>query len=94
VPVFGQFVADRPVGVDDIVAGAVDQMEDYRAALDMAEEARAEPGAVAGAFDETRQIGQDKFLVVEPYHAKLGAQRGERIVGDLGPRVRDAREKR
>src|SRR5207237_2316984 len=76
VTVTGELVADRAVGADDILFGAVDQMQDYGAALDMAEKAGAETGSLAGAFDQTRQIGEHKFgVVVEAHDAELGMQR-------------------
>src|SRR6516164_7014616 len=69
-------------------------MEDHRAALDMAEKPGADPGTVAGALDQTGEVGQDDFLVVQPYDAELRLQRRERIVGDLRPGVRDRSEER
>src|ERR1051326_3703235 len=55
VTVTGKLVPDRAVGADDILLGAVNQMQDHRAALDMAEKAGAETGPLAGALD---QIGR------------------------------------
>src|SRR5262249_36925206 len=46
--------ADRAIGADHVLLRAVDQMQDHSAALGMAEEAVAEPCAVAGALDEAR----------------------------------------
>ena len=54
----GQLFADRAVGAGDIVEGAVDEMQDDRAALDMAEKAGADPGALARPLDQSREIGQ------------------------------------
>ncbi len=89
----GELGADRAVGGDGVVLGAVDQVQDHGAALDMAEKAGTEPGAVARAFDEAGEVGEDEFgVVAEPDDAELRVERGERIVGDLRPRVRDARK--
>src|ERR1051326_6642404 len=46
--VIGELPANRPIGGDDVLLGAVDQMEDDGAALDMSHEAGAEPGALPG----------------------------------------------
>ena len=47
VAVGGELAADRALGADHILLGAVDQVQEHGAALDMAEEAVAEPGAFA-----------------------------------------------
>src|SRR5690242_12202522 len=64
-------------------------MQQHRAALHMAEKARAETGAVMGALDETRQIGDDEFLAVDADHAELRGEGGERVIGDLRPGAAD-----
>ena len=53
----------------------------------MAEEARAEPGALVRAFDQAGNVGHHELAVADLHHAQPGMQRGEGIVGDLGPRV-------
>ena len=35
------------------------------------------------AFDQAGNVGQHEFAAVDPHHAELRMQRGERIVGDL-----------
>src|SRR6185437_11133030 len=82
------------VGRRDIFLSAVDQMQQRAAALDMAEEARAQTGAVMGAFDQAGNIGHDELAVADLHHAKAGMKRREGIIGDLGPRVRRRREER
>ena len=67
-------------------------MDHHRAALDMAEKAGAEAGALAGPLDQPRKIGQHELLVMAAHDAKLRLQGGERVVGDLGPGVRDRGE--
>jgi hypothetical protein len=44
----------------------------------------AQPPALRGAFDQTRQIGHDELVVVAAHDAQLRLQRREGIVGDLG----------
>ena len=66
--------------------GAVDQMQDRAAAFGMAEESVAKPDAFMRAFDQARQIGQHEIGLVDAHHAELRLQRGEGIIGDLGPR--------
>ncbi len=72
VAVIGELAADRPIGADDVLLGPVDQVEDHGAALDMPQEAGAEPGAVAGALDEPGQVGEHEFrIVAEPHDPEL-----------------------
>src|SRR6516165_7583271 len=92
VTVEGELLADRAISVGDIFEGAVDQVEDHRATLDMAEKAGADPGTLAGTLDQTGEVGQHELFVMQPYDAKLRPQGRERIVGDLGPGVRDRGE--
>ena len=44
-----------------MLAGAVDQMEQHAAALDMAEEAVAEAGAFVRALDQAGNVGEHEF---------------------------------
>ena len=44
-----------------MLAGAVDEMQQHAAALDMAEEAVAEAGALMGALDQARNVGEHEF---------------------------------
>ena len=50
--------AHGAVGGGHIVAGGIDEMQQHAAALDMAEEARAEAGALVRALDQARDVGQ------------------------------------
>ena len=52
-------------------------------ALDVGEEVVAEPRALAGAFDETRDVGDDELTVAVLDRAQDRHQRGERVAGDL-----------
>ena len=92
--VIGEFAADRPIGADDVILGPIDQMEDHCAALDMAKEAGAEPGAFAGPLDQPRQVREHELCIIEPHHPELGMQCGERVVGDFRPGVRQAGKQR
>ena len=71
------------VGLAGVLAGAVDEMQQHAAALDMAEEAVAQAGAFMRAFDQAGNVGEHEFAAVDADHAELRMQRGERIVGDL-----------
>ena len=54
-----------------MLAGAVDEMEQDAAALDMAEKTVAEPGAFMGAGDEARNVRQDELAAIDRDHAEL-----------------------
>ena len=58
-------------------------MQQNLVALDVAEEARAEPGAFAGALDQARDVGEHEVDVAGAHDAEVWMQRRERIVGDL-----------
>ena len=45
-------------------AGAVDQVQQHAAALDMAEEAVAEAGAFMRALDQAGNVGEHEFAAV------------------------------
>ena len=66
-----------------MLAGAVDEMQQHPAALDMAEKAVAETEALVGAFDQARNIRQHEFAAVDRDDAELRMQRGEGIIGDF-----------
>ena len=71
------------VGLAGMLAGAVDQMQQHAAALDVAEEAVAEARAFVRAFDQAGNVGQHELAAVALDHAELRVERGEGIVGDL-----------
>ena len=63
--------------------------------LDVAQELDAESVSFVRSFDQTGDIGDDEAAeVVELHHAELRFERRERIVRDLGPRRREARNER
>ena len=60
----------------------IDHVQEQARAGDMLEELHAEPGAIRGTFDQAGNIGNDETLVgLDADHAKMGLQRGERIIG-------------
>ena len=59
-----EFGAHGLVVLAGMLAGAVDQMQQHAAALDMAEEAVAEAGAFMRAFDQAGNVGQHEFAAV------------------------------
>ena len=59
-------------------------MEQQPRALDMAEEAVADAGAFGGAFDQPGNVGEDELAALVADDAELRAERGERIIADLG----------
>ena len=67
-----QLGAHGPVGAGRVLAGDVDQMQQHAAALDMAEEARAEAGALMGALDEAGNVGEHEIVAVAPTTPRLG----------------------
>ena len=62
-------------------------MQQHLAAFHMAQKARAKSRTLRRTFNEARQVGQHKFFGrVQAHHAKLGMQRGEGVIRNLGPR--------
>ena len=53
-----------------------------------------EPPPLARPLDQTGQVGDDELGVVEPDHAEVGLEGGERVVGDLGLGRRDRGDQR
>ena len=70
-------------------------MQEQARALEVREELVAEADALARALDQSRHVGDDELAAVGRLDgAEHRRERRERIVGDLRPRVRDAREQR
>ena len=74
--------------------GAVDHVHQRGAALDVAQEVVAETAALAGALDQAGHVGHGEGDVTADDDAEVGDQRGERVVGDLGPGARDRGDQR
>ncbi len=84
----------RELGLDDVEVaqrvaarlerGAVDDVHEHRAALDVAQELQAQPLALAGAGDQPGDVGHGEPHVTGLHDAEVGHEGGERVVGDLG----------
>lgn len=70
-------------------------MQQEAGTLQMAQELVPQPGALRGAFDQSGDVSHHKaFLGTHPYHAQVGIERGEGVIGDLGARVADRADER
>src|SRR4029453_2262901 len=88
-PVLGQLVLDRVDVALRIATGferrAVHHVQQDRTALDVPQEAEAEPLAGRGARDEPRYVGHRERLVVDAYDTEVRYERREGEAGDLRP---------
>jgi hypothetical protein len=92
----GEF-AENHVEVADRVAarvqgGAVENVQQGGAAFDVAEELQAEALALAGAFDESGDVGDGVPHLTGVDDTEVGVQGREGVVGDLGPGGGDGRD--
>ena len=91
----GELLADRRVGRLGVAAGAdLDQVDEQPAALDVGEELVAEPGALRGALDQARDVGEDELAVVAVDRSEHRLEGRERVVGHLRRRPREPGEQR
>ena len=67
-------------------------MDDHGAALDVAQELQPETLALAGAGDESRDIGDRVGHITGRDDTEVGHQRREGVIRDLGPRLRQRRD--
>ena len=77
--------------------GYIHQVGQQARALDVAQELDAQAVAGMRALDQSRNIGDDErpvIAVVGGDDAQVRLERGEGVIGDLGPRGRDARNQR
>ena len=72
----------------------VDEMDEHRAALDVGEELVAEAGALGGALDQARDVGEDRLAVLAVDHTERRRERREGVVGDLRRRPGQPAEQR
>ena len=73
----------------------IDQVQQHAGALQVAQEQVAQAGALGGALDQARHVGDDEALArTDAHDTQVRMQRGEGIVGDLRPRVRDRGDQR
>src|SRR6266404_1730497 len=63
-----QFGAHRLVGLPRMLRGRIHQMQQHAAALDMAQEAVAEPGAFMRAFDQPWNVREYEFAPIRIHH--------------------------
>ena len=90
-----QLRVDRAPTLVGVAFRRVDNVQQEPRALEMREELVAEADALARAFDQSRHVGDDELPTVRRLdRAEHRRERRERIVGDLRPRVRDARQQR
>src|SRR3546814_14132872 len=73
-----EFIADDAVAGGDIFVVGVDQMEQHAAALDMAQKAVADAGAVGRALAQAGNVGEDEFMPLVADDAELWAPGRER----------------
>ena len=67
-----------------------DQEGEHAGPLHVLQEAETQALAGVRSFDDARDVGHDETpMPGEPDDAEVGLERGEGIVGDLGPRGRD-----
>ncbi|CAB4851464.1 unannotated protein [freshwater metagenome] len=69
-------------------------MDEDAAALDMAQELKAQPFALARTGDKTGDIGDGEDDIARRDDPEVGYQGGEGVVGDLGPGRRHGRDQR
>ena len=72
----------------------VEHVHEQARAFDVGEEVVSEPDAVARALDQPRDVGDHELAVARVQGAEHRRERGERIVGDLRRRSRQARDQR
>src|SRR5688572_23504175 len=60
----------------------------------MAEELVTQTLAVAGAFDQTGNVGDSELMLIEAHNTEVRLEGGERVVGNLRLRRRDTRDQR
>ena len=69
-----EFLADHAIGGHRILAGHIDEVKEHRAALDMAEEARAQSMPLVCTFDEAGNVSQHEAVSGGPHDAQLRMQ--------------------
>src|SRR5919197_1308250 len=94
-PVLGELAVDRPELLLRVAGRQVDHVHEQARALEVREELVAEADALARALDEARHVGDGELAAIGRVdRSEHRRERREGIVGDLGPRVRDAGQER
>src|SRR5262249_6599450 len=92
----GQFLHDDFEIVYRLAPGRlrdVHQMDQQPRALDMPQELDAQPMPQVRAFNQPGDVGDHEAAeIIELHDSQLRLKRGERIIGDLGPRRRETRD--
>ena len=73
---------------------AVDDVDEHRAPLDVAQELQAQALALVRAGDQPGHVGDRVSGVARADDAEVGHERRERVVGDLGSGCREHRDER
>ena len=98
----GELVGDGAEVSDGVGTAAgirdIDEVDEEVGALDVAQEAVTEAGALVRALDEAGNVGNDKGLLIGSFadgdDAEIGLEGGEGVVGDFGFGGGDARDER
>ena len=77
-----KLAANGAIGVNRVLAGYINHMQQNSTALHMAQKPVANANAFMGAFDQAGNIGQNKTVITGRDNAKLGVQGGERVIGN------------
>ena len=98
----GKPAVRRQLGLDDVEVGegltvglqgrCVNDVDDHRAALDVAQELQPEALALAGAGDEPRDVGDRVGHITGRDDTEVGHQGREGVIRDLGPCLRQRRD--
>ncbi|PQM47753.1 hypothetical protein C1Y40_02032 [Mycobacterium talmoniae] len=84
----GQFGFQRVDVGDRVTArlggGAVDDMHQHRAALDVPQKVQPQPAPGRGTRDQAGHVGDGEGVLTGRHHPQVRHQGGERVVGDLG----------
>ena len=88
--VLGELAVDRPELLRRIACRGVDHVHQQPGSLQVREELVAEPDALAGALDQSRDVRDGELPPVRSVHrAEHRLERREGVIGDLRLRVRD-----
>src|SRR5690606_7321365 len=75
-----------------VEGGAVEHVHERGAALDVAQELKSQPLALAGTLDEAGHVGDRVAALAGLHDAEVGMQGRERVIRDLRLRRRHGRD--
>jgi hypothetical protein len=85
-----QLAIDRPEAILHVLCLGFDDMDQQAGTLEVGEELVPEADALMGSLQEARNVGDRELTAVPRLHcSQHRSDRGERVLGYLGPRVRD-----